>query len=63
MDSGADAGFDATGNADVPRIVDWPMNGKIEIDPMIAHVLTLVEVNKGFDPRRAGKCVRSVVSF
>ena len=39
----------ARGRTDVPKIVDWYMNGKIEIDPMITHVLKLEEINKGFD--------------
>ncbi len=47
----------------VPKIVDWYMNGKIEIDPMITHVLTLEEINKGFDLMYAGTNIRSVVVF
>jgi len=43
------------GRTDVPKIVDWYMNGKIEIDPMITHVLTLEEINKGFDLMHEGK--------
>ena len=39
----------AKGRTDVPKIVDWYMNGKIEIDPMITHTLSLEEINKGFD--------------
>ncbi|GAA3865100.1 S-(hydroxymethyl)glutathione dehydrogenase/class III alcohol dehydrogenase [Celeribacter arenosi] len=53
----------AKGRTDVPKIVDWYMNGKIEIDPMITHVLTLDEINKGFDLMHAGKSIRSVVVF
>jgi len=53
----------ARGRTDVPKIVDWYMNGKIEIDPMITHVLTLDEINKGFDLMHAGQSIRSVVVF
>ena len=53
----------ARGRTDVPKIVDWYMNGKIEIDPMITHVLTLDEINKGFDLMHAGKSIRSVVLY
>ena len=51
------------GRTDVPRIVDWYMNGKIEIDPMITHVLSLDEINKGFDLMHAGESIRSVVVY
>jgi S-(hydroxymethyl)glutathione dehydrogenase/alcohol dehydrogenase len=53
----------AKGRTDVPKIVDWYMNGKIEIDPMITHVLTLEEINKGFDLMHAGESIRSVVLY
>src|SRR6201994_3546284 len=53
----------ARGRTDVPKIVDWYMNGKIEIDPMITHVLTLDEINKGFDLMHAGESIRSVVVY
>ena len=53
----------AKGRTDVPKIVDWYMNGKIQIDPMITHVLTLEEINKGFDLMHAGESIRSVVVF
>lgn len=53
----------AKGRTDVPKIVDWYMNGKIEIDPMITHVLTLEEINKGFDLMHAGESIRSVVVY
>ena len=53
----------ARGRTDVPKIVDWYMNGKIAIDPMITHVLTLEEINKGFDLMHAGESIRSVVVF
>ena len=53
----------ARGRTDVPTIVDWYMSGKIEIDPMITHVLTLDEINRGFDLMHAGGSIRSVVIF
>ena len=53
----------ARGRTDVPKIVDWYMNGKIQIDPMITHVLKLDEINKGFDLMHEGKSIRSVVVF
>jgi S-(hydroxymethyl)glutathione dehydrogenase / alcohol dehydrogenase len=53
----------AKGRTDVPKIVDWYMNGKIEIDPMITHVLSLDEINTGFDLMHAGESIRSVVVF
>ena len=53
----------AKGRTDVPKIVDWYMNGQIEIDPMITHVLTLDEINKGFDLMHTGESIRSVVVY
>jgi len=53
----------ARGRTDVPRIVDWYMDGKIEIDPMITHTLSLDEINKGFDLMHAGESIRSVVVY
>jgi S-(hydroxymethyl)glutathione dehydrogenase/alcohol dehydrogenase len=53
----------ARGRTDVPRIVDWYMDGKIQIDPMITHRLTLDEINKGFDLMHAGESIRSVVVY
>ncbi len=53
----------ARGRTDVPKIVDWYMEGKIEIDPMITHLLTLDEINKGFDLMHAGESIRSVVVY
>jgi len=47
----------ARGRTDVPKIVDWYMNGKIEIDPMITHVLKLEEINKGFELMHEGKSI------
>jgi S-(hydroxymethyl)glutathione dehydrogenase/alcohol dehydrogenase len=53
----------ARGRTDVPKIVDWYMNGKIEIDSMITHVLTLDEINKGFELMHSGESIRSVVVY
>ncbi|MDO5621657.1 MAG: S-(hydroxymethyl)glutathione dehydrogenase/class III alcohol dehydrogenase [Paracoccus sp. (in: a-proteobacteria)] len=53
----------ARGRTDVPKIVDWYMEGKIEIDPMITHTLKLDEINKGFDLMHAGESIRSVVIY
>jgi S-(hydroxymethyl)glutathione dehydrogenase/alcohol dehydrogenase len=53
----------ARGRTDVPKIVDWYMDGKIEIDPMITHTLTLDTINEGFDLMHAGKSIRSVVVY
>jgi S-(hydroxymethyl)glutathione dehydrogenase/alcohol dehydrogenase len=53
----------ARGRTDVPKIVDWYMDGKIEIDPMITHVMPLADINKAFDLMHAGKSIRSVVTF
>ena len=53
----------ARGRTDVPKIVDWYMDGKISIDPMITHILSLDEINKGFDLMHAGESIRSVVVY
>jgi S-(hydroxymethyl)glutathione dehydrogenase/alcohol dehydrogenase len=47
----------------VPRIVDWYMDGKIEIDSMITHILPLDRINEGFDLMHAGKSIRAVVVY
>jgi S-(hydroxymethyl)glutathione dehydrogenase/alcohol dehydrogenase len=53
----------ARGRTDVPRIVDWYMERKIEIDSMITHKLSLDRINEGFDLMHAGKSIRAVVEF
>jgi S-(hydroxymethyl)glutathione dehydrogenase/alcohol dehydrogenase len=53
----------ARGRTDVPKIVDWYMDGKIEIDPMITHTLALDDINKGFDLMHAGESIRAVVVY
>jgi len=53
----------AKGRTEVPRIVDWYMNGKINIDDLITHVLPLERINEGFDLMHAGESIRSVVVY
>jgi S-(hydroxymethyl)glutathione dehydrogenase / alcohol dehydrogenase len=53
----------ARGRTDVPKIVDWYMAGKIEIDPMITHVLPLEDINRGFALMHSGESIRSVVVY
>ena len=53
----------ARGRTDVPKIVDWYMDGKIEIDPMITHTMPLNDINKAFDLMHEGKSIRSVVVY
>ncbi|MFN9489682.1 MAG: S-(hydroxymethyl)glutathione dehydrogenase/class III alcohol dehydrogenase [Betaproteobacteria bacterium] len=53
----------AKGRRDVPKIVDWYMDGKINIDDLITHKLKLDDINKGFDLMHAGQSIRSVVEF
>jgi len=53
----------ARGRTEVPGIVDWYMDGKIEIDPMITHVLSLDDINKGFDLMHSGESIRAVVVY
>jgi S-(hydroxymethyl)glutathione dehydrogenase/alcohol dehydrogenase len=53
----------ARGRTDVPRIVDWYMEGKIEIDSLITHTMPLDEINTAFDLMHEGKSIRSVVVY
>ena len=53
----------ARGRTDVPRIVDWYMDGKINIDDLITHTMPLQDINKGFDLMHSGESIRSVVMF
>jgi S-(hydroxymethyl)glutathione dehydrogenase/alcohol dehydrogenase len=53
----------ARGRTDTPRMVDWYMEKKIEIDPMITHKLPLERINEAFDLMHAGKSIRSVVIY
>jgi len=53
----------ARGRTDVPRIVDWYMEGRINIDDLITHVLPFERINEGFELMRRGESIRSVVTF
>jgi S-(hydroxymethyl)glutathione dehydrogenase / alcohol dehydrogenase len=53
----------ARGRTDVPKIVDWYMEKKINIDDLITHVLPLERINEGFDLMHAGKSIRAVVRY
>jgi S-(hydroxymethyl)glutathione dehydrogenase/alcohol dehydrogenase len=53
----------ARGRSDVPKIVDWYMEGRINIDDLITHKLALDDINQGFDLMHAGKSIRSVVAY
>ncbi len=53
----------AKGRRDVPKIVDWYMDGKIDIDSLITHVMPLDEINHGFELMHEGKSIRGVVTF
>ncbi|WP_088344250.1 MULTISPECIES: S-(hydroxymethyl)glutathione dehydrogenase/class III alcohol dehydrogenase [Rhodomicrobium] len=53
----------AKGRTQVPQIVDWYMDGKIQIDPMITHTMPLQDINKAFDLMHSGESIRSVVLF
>jgi S-(hydroxymethyl)glutathione dehydrogenase/alcohol dehydrogenase len=53
----------ARGRTDVPRIVDWYIDGKIAIDPLITHTMPLDDINEGFTLMHAGKSIRSVVLY
>ena len=53
----------ARGRTDVPKIVDWYMDGKISIDPLVTHTLSLDKINDAFDLMHKGESIRSVVTF
>ena len=53
----------ARGRTDVPKIVDWYMDGKIQINPLITHTMPPEEINRGFDLMRNGESIRGVVVF
>jgi len=53
----------AKGRTDVPKIVDWYMDGKINIDDLITHKMPLEDINKAFDLMHSGESIRSVVEF
>lgn len=53
----------ARGRTDVPKIVDWYMDGKINIDDLITHVMPLDDINKAFDLMHKGESIRSVIKY
>jgi S-(hydroxymethyl)glutathione dehydrogenase/alcohol dehydrogenase len=53
----------ARGRTDVPRIVDWYMEGRINIDDLITHTLKLADINRGFELMKSGESIRSVVVY
>lgn len=53
----------ARGRTDVPKIVDWYMDGKINIDDLITHTMPLEQINEGFDLMHEGKSIRSIVQY
>ena len=53
----------ARGRTDVPRIVDWYMDGKINIDDLITHVLPFEQINEGFGLMKRGESIRTVVTY
>ena len=53
----------ASGRTDVPKIVNWYMDGKLNIDDLITHTLPLERINEGFDLMHAGKSIRTVVTY
>ena len=53
----------ARGRTDVPKIVDWYMDGKISIDPLITHVMPLDKINTAFDLMHSGDSIRSVITY
>ena len=53
----------ARGRTDVPRIVDWYMDGKIEIDSLITHTMPLEAINTALDLMHRGESMRSVIYF
>jgi S-(hydroxymethyl)glutathione dehydrogenase/alcohol dehydrogenase len=53
----------ARGRTDVPRIVDWYMDGKIAIDDLITHTMPLADINRAFDLMHRGESIRTVVTF
>ncbi|MDP9198072.1 MAG: zinc-binding dehydrogenase, partial [Pseudomonadota bacterium] len=53
----------ARGRTDVPKIVDWYMDGKVNIDDLITHVMPLSKINDAFELMHKGESIRSVVTF
>ncbi len=53
----------AKGRTDVPKIVDWYMDGKIDIDSLVSHVMPIEQINKAFDLMHKGESIRTVLTF
>ena len=53
----------AKGRTDVPKIVDWYMDGKINIDDLITHVMPAENINNAFDLMKKGESIRTVITF
>ena len=53
----------ALGRTDVPKIVDWYMDGKIKIDELITHIMPVEDINKGFELMNSGESIRGVVLY
>ena len=53
----------ARGRTDVPRIVDWYMEGRINIDDLVTHILPFDQINEGFELMRKGESIRTVVTY
>jgi S-(hydroxymethyl)glutathione dehydrogenase/alcohol dehydrogenase len=53
----------ARGRTDVPRIVDWYMDGKINIDDLVTHVMPHAQINEGFELMRRGESIRTVLTY
>jgi S-(hydroxymethyl)glutathione dehydrogenase/alcohol dehydrogenase len=53
----------ARGRTDVPRVVDWYMDGKLEIDPLITHTLPLEKINEAFELMHSGASIRTVIEY
>ncbi|MEG3974847.1 S-(hydroxymethyl)glutathione dehydrogenase, partial [Microcoleus sp. herbarium8] len=53
----------AKGRTDVPKIVDWYMDGKIDIDSLITKVMPIDKINKAFDLMQKGEVIRTVLTF
>ena len=53
----------ARGRTDVPKIVDWYMDKKIDIDSLVSQVIPLEKINEGFAAMHAGEAIRTVVTF
>ncbi|MCY7334896.1 MAG: zinc-binding dehydrogenase, partial [Chamaesiphon sp.] len=53
----------AKGRTDVPKIVDWYMDGKINIDDLVSEIMPIDRVNDAFDAMRRGEAIRSILTF